>query len=76
MVVNGNTTFVNIIGLLPYTEYRVSVVGVSSDGQPHKSYNFTAWTKEGGVVVHLYFLSFNIIIQSVVDQAKGKDGGL
>ncbi len=60
MLVNGNTTFLNIIGLSPYTEYQVSVVGVSSDAQPHKSYNVTAWTKEGGIAFHLYSFFFTL----------------
>ncbi|KAL9953500.1 hypothetical protein ACROYT_G040923 [Oculina patagonica] len=47
MVVHGNATYANIAGLSTYTEYQVSVVGVSSDGQPYKSSNFTAWTEEG-----------------------------
>ncbi len=50
MVVHGNATYANIAGLSTYTEYQVSVVGVSSDGQPYKSSNFTAWTEEGGFV--------------------------
>ena len=48
-VVNGSETFVNIAGLLPYTKYQVSVAGVASDGQPHKSSNVTALTDEGGI---------------------------
>ncbi len=92
MVVNGNRTFLNITGLSTYTEYQVSVVGVSSDGQPYKSYNVTAWTKEGGIVSHFYSISFNtdilrrgegtkgnsfnIIIKSIVDLAKGRKGSL
>lgn len=48
MAVNGRTTYVNIAGLSPYTEYQVTVVGVTSDGQPYKSSSVTAQTEEGG----------------------------
>lgn len=48
VVVNGNTTYAYIAGLSTYTEYQVSVVGVSSDGQPYTSSNVTTWTEEGG----------------------------
>ena len=50
MAVNGNTLYVNIAGLSPYTEYQVTVVGVTSGGQPYKSSNVTALTEEGGTV--------------------------
>ena len=50
IIVNGNTTYVNIAGLSPYTEYQVMVVGVASDRQPYKSSNVTALTEEGGNV--------------------------
>ena len=55
VVVNGNTTYTNIAGLSTYTEYQVSVVGVSSDGQPYTSSNVTAWTEEGGTISFLLY---------------------
>lgn len=59
MVVNGNTTYVNIAGLSPYTEYQVSVVGVTNDGQPYKSSNVTALTEEGGTAFLFVMLHYN-----------------
>ena len=56
VIVSGNTTYANIPGLSPYTEYQVSVAGVNSEGQPHKSFGVSAWTKEEGSYV-LFFLS-------------------
>ncbi len=58
VVVDGNKTYANIAGLSTYTEYQVSVVGVSSDGQPYQSSNFTAWTEEGGIA---YFTSLFVV---------------
>ena len=49
VVVSGNKNFANFLGLSSYTEYQVSVIGVTSDGQPYKSSNVTARTDEGGV---------------------------
>lgn len=59
MVVNGSTTYVNIAGLSPYTEYQVTVVGVTSDGQPYKSPSVTALTEEGGTVFLRYVSATN-----------------
>ena len=53
LIVNGNTTYANIAGLSTYTEYKVSVVGVSSDGIPYTSSNVTVWTEEGGVFIFI-----------------------
>lgn len=62
LVVNGSATYVDVAGLSPYTEYQVSVVGVSSDGQPYKSPNVTALTEEGGIVflfvMHQYHIMY------------------
>jgi len=62
LVVNGSATYVDVTGLSPYTEYQVSVVGVSSDGQPYKSSNVTALTEEGGIVflfvMHQYHIMY------------------
>lgn len=57
-VVNGNTTQANITRLSSYTEYKVSVIGVSIDGQPYTSSNVTVWTKEGGTAFYR-FLFYN-----------------
>lgn len=56
MFANGNTTYINIDGLSPYTEYQISIIGVSSDGQPYRNSNFTAWTDEGGTVFCFLFV--------------------
>ena len=53
LIVNGNTTYANIAGLSTYTEYIVSVVGVSSGGLPYTSSNVTVWTEEGGVFIFI-----------------------
>ena len=49
VVVSGNESFANVLGLSAYTEYQVSVIGVKSNGQPYKSSNVTAMTDEGGM---------------------------
>ena len=36
------------MGLLPYTEYQVRIIGINSLGQPYNSSNVTALTEEGG----------------------------
>ncbi|XP_022786238.1 uncharacterized protein LOC111326491 isoform X2 [Stylophora pistillata] len=46
-ITSGNTTTGHISGLSAYTEYKISIVGVGSDGQAHKSSNLTFWTEEG-----------------------------
>jgi len=36
------------MGLLPYTEYQVRIIGINGHGQPYNSSNVTALTEEGG----------------------------
>ena len=47
-IVPGNTTSHVLSGLSPYTEYRLSVVGVNFRGNAYNSTERTAWTDEGG----------------------------
>ncbi|XP_073248869.1 uncharacterized protein [Porites lutea] len=46
-VVSGNLNTSNVMGLLPYTEYQVRIIGINSLGQPYNSSNVTALTEEG-----------------------------
>jgi len=46
---SANSTSVAFTGLLPYGEYRLSVVGVNGTGQAYSSAEVTAWTEEGGM---------------------------
>lgn len=47
-LVSPNATSTQITSLDPYTEYNLTVVGVSGDGTPFKSANVLAITDEGG----------------------------
>ena len=47
-VVSGNLNSANVMGLLPYTEYQVRIIGINSLGQPYNSSNVIALTEEGG----------------------------
>lgn len=46
--VPGNTTFVDVLELSPYTRYQVTVFGVNERKETFKSSYATVWTKEGG----------------------------
>ena len=46
-VVSGNLNTSNVMGLLPYTEYQVRIIGINSLGQTYNSSNVTALTEEG-----------------------------
>ncbi|KAL9979894.1 hypothetical protein ACROYT_G008409 [Oculina patagonica] len=48
-ILTGNATSVIFHGMSPYTQYRLSVVGVNSKGELFKSAEVTVWTKEGGM---------------------------
>ena len=47
-ILPSNTTHTQITGLAVYTEYSISVVGVSGVGLPFKSEQVLAMTDEGG----------------------------
>jgi len=47
-ILPSNTTHTQITGLAVYTEYSISVVGVSGVGLPFKSVQVLAMTDEGG----------------------------
>ena len=47
-VVSGSLNTSNVLGLLPYTEYQVRIIGINRLGQPYNSSNVTALTEEGG----------------------------
>lgn len=56
---NGNIrseqTFSDVFfGLSPYTEYRLSVVGVDEQGTAYKHNELTAWTDESGKLSQTY----------------------
>ena len=50
-IMPANSTSVSFTGLLPYRQYRLSVVGVgvNGTGQAYSSSEVTAWTEEGGM---------------------------
>ena len=50
---SGNTSTAVFNGLLPYTKYRLGVVGVNGSGQAYKSAEVTAWTEEGGMYTEM-----------------------
>ena len=61
VVVSGNKSLAHLVGLLAYTQYQVSVIGVDSDGQSYSSSNVTVRTDEGGIHERLFTIIIIII---------------
>ena len=59
-IVPGNTTSDVFYGLTPYTEYRLSVVGVDAIRRTYKSAEGTSWTDEGGTVTVTYLFLWSL----------------
>jgi len=57
----ANTTFANLRGLSPYTEYLLNVIAVSSNGQTYRSANVTVQTEEGGTFDSYAFYPSNAV---------------
>lgn len=55
-IVTSSTSSLWLHGLIPYHEYRISVVAVDVLGQPHKSSEMTEFTDESG---NCYEISLN-----------------
>ena len=61
-IVPGTTTSDVFYGLTPYTEYRLSVLGVNDIRRAYKSAEGTAWTEEGGTLLIVTYLFLGRII--------------
>ena len=53
-IVPGITTSDVFYGLSPYTEYRLTVVGVNDKGKAYKSIEVTVSTEEGGTYLSVF----------------------
>ena len=62
-IVPGTATSNVFYGLTPYTEYRLSVVGVDDIRRTFKGAEETAWTDEGGtLLIVTYFFLGRVIV--------------